>query len=528
MNPKTVFVREATGLVREFSWVDAFYIGEAVQGAAVWSVASEIIFVLTVNPGADLVLSMFLAALMSAPLAMVYYLLASAMPRSGGDYVWISRLTRPVLGFVIGWAFWASLNGVNALNAWLTIVVVLPVFLVSLGYGLGMPGLVNLSGAILSSNLTIFILSVLFLAFAFLISGMGARVFRRFQTIMFALVVIGTVIAFGVLATSTSTDFANAIRGYGGTNLSVDGVIDQAKAGGWSYAPLTLTMTLLSLPLSMLTCNGFTYGAAVSGEVRNPRKSMMIGILGSLAIGAAINVIGVWLAVKVIGYDFLQASNFLYSSGQWPTPAQPYLALLVSPLIHNSVLLILVQLGWICILPMLVVSFALVTTRYTFAFSFDRVLPTRLSEVSERFHAPMNSVLLNVAVGACVVTLVVFTPYLGLFLNFVTIWCIAWFASSVAAMVIPFSRFKHLVKGLPGADWKIPLVTIIGAVSMVLMAIIFYFSVTTPAIGPSTLGADLILATIFGVGALIYIVSYFYNKARGIDLKLVYSEIPPE
>jgi hypothetical protein len=60
------------------------------------------------------------------------------------------------------------------------------------------------------------------------------------------------------------------------------------------------------------------------------------------------------------------------------------------------------------------------------------------------------------------------------------------------------------------------------------MAVNFFFSVTTPALGPSTPQADAVLATIFVVGLVIYWASYSYNKNKGIDLKLVYSEIPPE
>jgi hypothetical protein len=62
---------------------------------------------------------------------------------------------------------------------------------------------------------------------------------------------------------------------------------------------------------------------------------------------------------------------------------------------------------------------------------------------------------------------------------------------------------------------------------MASMAATFYFAVTTPAVGPSTVGSDLMLA-IFLVGTAVYLASYYYNKNRGIDLNLIYSVIPPD
>jgi hypothetical protein len=95
------------------------------------------------------------------------------------------------------------------------------------------------------------------------------------------------------------------------------------------------------------------------------------------------------------------------------------------------------------------------------------------------------------------------------------------------AVVLPFRR-NSLVSHLPGAKWKIPLVSIVGAISAIFMAANFFFSVTEPAIGPSTPQADAILAGIFITGVVYYVASYTINKRQGVDLKAVYSEIPPE
>jgi hypothetical protein len=60
------------------------------------------------------------------------------------------------------------------------------------------------------------------------------------------------------------------------------------------------------------------------------------------------------------------------------------------------------------------------------------------------------------------------------------------------------------------------------------MGATFYWAVTIPAIGPSTIFSDLLLVVIFGSGLVIYAVRYFYFKSKNVDLGLVLKEIPPE
>jgi peptidoglycan biosynthesis protein MviN/MurJ (putative lipid II flippase) len=120
-----------------------------------------------------------------------------------------------------------------------------------------------------------------------------------------------------------------------------------------------------------------------------------------------------------------------------------------------------------------------------------------------------------------------FTPFIGLWLNNIAIASLVWVAGGLSAVMLAYRR-KELARILLGGSWKIPLVAIVGAMSMVLMLVNFYWDVSTPAIGPSTPQADAILVTIFIVGLVVYFVSYSIRKRQGIDLNLIYSEIPPE
>lgn len=98
---------------------------------------------------------------------------------------------------------------------------------------------------------------------------------------------------------------------------------------------------------------------------------------------------------------------------------------------------------------------------------------------------------------------------------------------SRVAVVLPYRR-KEFAQFMPGEKWRVPFVSIIGAISALFMAANFWFAATTPAVGPSTAQAGTVLIGIFLIGLLVYVGAYYYRKSRGIDLHLVYREVPPE
>jgi amino acid transporter len=521
---KRLFVRDATGLVRSFSSFDAFLISAAVILPSLWSYSSQIAFVAAADPGADWVMSEHFGLLFTLPLAIVYVLLAMSMPRSGGDYVWISRVIHPTIGFMSGWAFWISIVSVAGIEGFIYATVTVPIALVSFGYSFGIPSLISLASVVSTPYVAFFIGLVLIIISA-IVAGIGAKVFGRVMAILFVLIMLSAFLSFYILGFSTHADFVNAVTGYGGANITYNGVVDQAKSAGWTFAPISMAATLASTPLAVLLYCGQNFSAAAAGEIRNVKRSMWFAIVGSLVFAWVVNVIGTQLAVNVVGYEFVQASIAVGSN--WPLAAPPWMPLFVSMLTHNGVILVLIQIGWLVSFIWNIASWLLCGTRYVFAFSFDNAFPSRFADIDEKFHFPVKAMILNIVVAALFLVLATFTSFLGIFLNGVAIWSIVWLFGSIVAIVLPYKK-KDLVSFLPGARWKVPFLTIVGLVSAILMAVNFFFSVTTPALGPSTPQADAVLATIFVVGLVIYWASYSYNKNKGIDLKLVYSEIPPE
>ena len=110
-----VFVRNSTGLIREVSLFDAFIMNTLGMNVAVGAVYL-FLQAQTAFPRGSMLLAVVIGTvLMAVTLLWVYSEFAAAMPRSGGDYVFVSRVLHPIVGFLLSWSqglwmifFWKS------------------------------------------------------------------------------------------------------------------------------------------------------------------------------------------------------------------------------------------------------------------------------------------------------------------------------------------------------------------------------------------------------------------------------------
>jgi hypothetical protein len=105
---------------------------------------------------------------------------------------------------------------------------------------------------------------------------------------------------------------------------------------------------------------------------------------------------------------------------------------------------------------------------------------------------------------------------------------IVWFLAAISAIALPFARRNLYESMISGPRKGVPILSILGALGVVLFAYLGYNAVTNPAVGPFSLGAQIFTAMVLVVPALIYAASYYYNKRRGIDLSRLHAIIPPE
>lgn len=97
-----VFLRESTGLVKEAGFWDAVSINVANMsiGAALGTAGFTLAALPTVA-GVNFVYASLIAFLLSIPQIIVYSLLTTLIPRTGGDYVWLTRAFGPRAAWLI-------------------------------------------------------------------------------------------------------------------------------------------------------------------------------------------------------------------------------------------------------------------------------------------------------------------------------------------------------------------------------------------------------------------------------------------
>jgi len=168
-------------------------------------------------------------------------------------------------------------------------------------------------------------------------------------------------------------------------------------------------------------------------------------------------------------------------------------------------------------------------SRLFMSWAFDRTLPSVLARVSDRYHTP--HVAIGLAAGLTLIPM-----YLSFFVSFITaqvnlvfLFAVVWFLTAISAILLPLRR-RDIFNA---AAWKprmlgVPVLGLLGVLGSVLFAYLAYNSVTNPAIGPFTFGAQVTILIVTTIPILLYAASYYYNKRRGVDLSRVMAQIPPE
>ncbi|PIV27535.1 MAG: hypothetical protein COS37_02640 [Anaerolineae bacterium CG03_land_8_20_14_0_80_58_20] len=143
-------------------------------------------------PGGKLVWGILLAMVIEIPIAFVYVWLSTALPRSGGDYVFQSRVfgggtafTVVMSGYVIWILQWVALSG------WLLSYLGFAPLFLGLGATTGSAAMSGL-GIWFTTSTGIIITSILNALVAALILISGFKNYVRFQTVM----IVGTLLAF--------------------------------------------------------------------------------------------------------------------------------------------------------------------------------------------------------------------------------------------------------------------------------------------------------------------------------------------
>lgn len=533
-----VFTRKASGLVRVMSPYSAFIYNILTMGLIfpwtyLWAPGAL--------PGGKMVWGILLATVLEIPLAFAYVWLSTALPRSGGDYVFQSRVfggfwgfTLLMSGFVIWILQWVALSG------WLLSYLGFAPLFLGLGATMGSHALSNI-GVWFTTSTGIIITSILNALFAMLLLASGFKNYVKVQYVMFYGILIAFITMLVVLFTVTPAVFAERLNDFamkiGGVQNFFQTAKDAAAAAGVDlHPPFSLLATLLVAPIAWTSLQWATYSAEQNGEIKDARsfKNQVFILVGSMIVTGILLALLAFALERAAGTDFMYVAGAGYWSGVseatisgfWLWPNILAVAMTASPLV-----VLLIGFGYILNSFQIVNNCYIGVTRIMVAMSLDRLLPEWVSRVSERFHTPVNAHLAYFIASIPVIFIYNLYPGWASLTLGVTFACgYVFAASSLAGALLPY-RAKEIYEASPGAQYKlgnIPWVTILGGIGFIFGGAMVLSFMFVPALGLTSPLAYWVVFGIIAISAIWYFLAKRAQSARGINVDYAFKEIPPE
>ena len=488
---------------------------------------------------------------------------AAAMPRSGGGYVTISRVIHPVVGYISGWimflaeAFSYGLIGVavfEGISIFFNIALATP--------GGEVPGWLSAMG----DPAVLFVGGLLLVWVFALVAMLGTKMYGRLMEVLFY-----------IPAAITVVFFAMWIAGALNPSVVVDGFTKVTGAAPDVYVQTALDTGMAANPAGFFDAFSFALGGAfwaymgwyattfLAGEVKEANKKLpkvllvaglviMIVYLAASSL-SAISVMNV--AVKTSGghtWSLFQAYGWLsYGPDAAKSAAAAAIpnfqsawstgiASIIAQGMNAGWLSILIAIGGVFWVANDIPPFLLVASRTFFAMSFDRMMPEKFSYVSERWHAPVWSLIVTAvfAIPACMAeanfpkgasTYLGFAGVVGTDIfdaAFLLMFC-------VSCMLLPLERKD--VYDRAAVKHSVGFVVLLGLVATLGASFCLYiFIQQSPWIWKlfTTGAAEADIASAIGflgciaAGILLYVYYMYKNSTKGVDMRTLYIAIPPE
>jgi basic amino acid/polyamine antiporter, APA family len=526
---RALFVRKATGLVRGWSVRDAFIyatfsINLVTLGLYIFSFGPFI-------PKGSLLFAVMLAGGYLVLQGVTYASLIAAMPRAGGDYVWISRVLGGGPGFVLaitGWWFilwlWVPIYA-NILN----LEVLGPLCAI-----IGWDSAVTFWGG----NDGVFVSSIITALLASLFIALGIRTYARIQKVCFYGGLVGLAVVVLLLLVNSKSGFISHFNDQAKDLYGTDNAYAATlKAGTDGYDPAGLGSfavgsTFLLIPMMAFFNLWSNWGATLYGEVRGAsdfRKNIFA--MGGALVATSIAAIVLFaLFSKTFGWDWYNAANNAFWAGTAPTGAWPYPGLLAASFFGSPVLQFLLVgvlslwfFGWVG-------TVFLSSTRVVFAAAFDRVLPEKAASVSGN-GVPMVALALMLVPSIGLAALYAYsTDFRTYTLDATLVIAVTFLGSAIAAAILPWRR-RDIYNASPIAKYRvagIPLITFAAVAFIAFLVFCLYKWLQDDVYAVNDGGSLIFMGSLYVLALAIYVGSRLVRRQQGMDLSMVYGEIPAE
>jgi len=294
------------------------------------------------NTGPSVWLAYLIASFCVLPAALSQSELATAMPTSGGAYVYIERTFGPVFGTIAGFGLWLSLLMKSAFalvgfGAYLYVLAQVPLKITAVG----------------------------FLGVIMILNVVGVRKVGQVQVVVVLLSVLGLI----------------TILLYGLPQVNVENLVPAFTNGGLGLVSTTAFVFISYAGVMAVT--------AVAEEIKNPERNLPLAMLSAL----------IFVSILYTLVTFTMVGNIPVS--ELEQDIRPIYTL--AHKLGGQVAGYVAALLGVITLTSMANSGVLAGSRFPFAMSRDKLLPEFWGKVHPRFTTPVTTIVLTCALMALVI-----------------------------------------------------------------------------------------------------------------------------
>lgn len=522
-----VFARASSGLVRTVSTFDTFFY--CLVQLAITFVFFQIAYWF-VYPGAQMEVAGIIALVIALLEGVTYGLFTSVYPRSGGEYVPLSRATHPFIGFVASFSntFW-QIYFTGTIVQFACSMGVAPLF-AALGLQTGSGALFNL-GMWFDTPVGWFVFGVVMIFLFCYQLYRGMRTYFRVQKWLFGISLICYVIFLVVLFMGATGVFSFEVSydKYFGGGAYAQLLADARSLGADLNPPIDWKVTLWFTIWPAWSFFFAVLSTAFSGEIKNVERGQLIAIPMAQVIGGILLILTGLLARLAMSTEGLMAAGWVSDAlpENFPLP-YPWISTLASVMADNVLLTIIINFAVIVMTTYVAASTAIYGTRGLLAWGIDGMAPEWLGKVSERFRSPTNAIIVTGVVATIALAIYSFTDWLR-FLQGMAGMGLVFLVTTFAAAIFPFIK-RETYEASPARIEVagIPLITLTGIPGSLGLAYVVYRVIVDSDYGANAPISMAMFIAVFVVGAIWYFVARAIRRSQGVDMDARFEEIPIE
>lgn len=529
--------RQRSGLVRSFGIFGAFLFGiHCISLSSSGFIPFS--WIVSVWPGADIIGVLAIAAVFCLIHGASYAIIGSTVSLAGADYVFTSRALPPAIAFAASWTL-VLFSGFVAggLAAWIPQSAI-PALSRPMAIILSDERFQRIADFSSSTEGSILIGSAVLLLVVLTVSTSNVNM-QRILTVGFVFGVIAWLIIYwSLLSAGGPADFENAWNTFMGPTSSYgayDARLSLAQKAGMEINKSWFQMTLAGLIMGFWVFYGYYIPTFFSEEVRQPAKTLFFATGSSILVSVSVFVLGAVLLQRLTDLNWIAAEGYLFNNpdqvervtGGEKVIAMPWITFYAAILQPKAWLILLIAFGWILTLVNLVQTYFFYSSRIVLSWALDRVVPSWIARLSPRSNAPTRAIWIIAAFAFVGLYDASTAGPLGTQLTFVFFAVVTQLVPVFALTFLPrlnsalYSQAPPLVRR---RFWGIPLLSIIGLVTLLYLGWMIFASFLFPAVGVrSPKGTLLVLGAMLASGVVwFYVVRLYRLRHQHIDILETY------